>query len=330
MPLPTAPLLGFLADNLRKRASVMPMSSKRATQWAAGLDLPRGGETVLYTGHMYQMIPTLARVTGMTSRFEDHWLGKSLSIGRIANKFVNVSRFLPRPNSKEQKRYEKYLRNIVRLLRAANVGPFGYLYAGELYGGALVRDLGLDDVFERHARKVYERLEKHGVKRVITVDPHTTDMLRNVYPNVVPEYDIDVKSYLELLREHALEATVDMDATVVVHDSCVYARYLDVVEEPRKLLEKAGITINEPEYSGKTTFCCGGPVESLFPSKAREVAGKRLEQLVANGNDVVTMCPICLFNLAGAANGQGTKVEDISEYLVRAYGVEKEKTSWER
>jgi hypothetical protein len=54
-----------------------------------------------------------------------------------------------------------------------------------------------------------------------------------------------------------------------------------------------------------------------------------MEQLTANGNDVVTMCPICLFNLAGAANGQGTKVEDISEYLVRAYGVEKESASWE-
>ena len=275
----------------------MPMSSRKATKWAAGLDLPMGGETVLYTGHMYQMIPTLKTVAKMTSMLEDHWLGKSFVIGRTLNKFVNLSRFIPRFHSKEQKRYDEYLRNIVRLLRAANVGTFGYLYKKELYTGALVRDLGVDDVFESHAKKVHERLKKHGVKRVITVDPHTTDMLRNVYPEVIPGYDVEVKSYLEVLREQ------------------------DVVDEPRHLLERAGTTIHEPEYSGNMTFCCGGPAESLFPSKAHEIADKRMEQLVDTGHDVVTMCPICLFNLESAAGENGVAVEDISEYLVKAYGV---------
>ena len=321
MPLPTAPLLGFLADNLRKRASVMPMSSRKATKWAAGLDLPMGGETVLYTGHMYQMIPTLKTVAKMTSMLEDHWLGKSFFIGRTLNKVINLSRFIPRFHSREQKRYDEYLRNVVRLLRAANVGEFGYLHKKELYTGALVRDLGVDDVFENHAKKVHERLKKHGVKRVITVDPHTTDMLRNVYPKVIPGYDIEVKSDLEVLREQGMELKTNLDSDVVIHDSCVYARYLDVVDEPRNLLERAGATIHEPEYSGKMTFCCGGPAESLFPSKAHEVAGKRMEQLVEKGHDVVTMCPICLFNLESAAGEKGVAVEDISEYLVKAYGV---------
>ena len=321
MPLPTAPLLGFLADNLRKRASVMPMSPRKATKWATGLDLPMGGETVLYTGHMYQMIPTLKTVAKVTSMLEDHWLGKSFFIGRALNKFVNMSRFIPPFHSREQKRYDEYLRNVVRLLRAANVGEFGYLYKKELYTGALVRDLGMDDVFEKHAQKVHERLKKYGVKRVITVDPHTTDMLRNVYPKVIPEFCVEVKSYLEVLREQGLESKTNLDLDVVIHDSCVYARYLDVVDEPRNLLAKAGATIHEPEYTGKMTFCCGGPAESLFPSKAHEIAGKRMEQLAEQGHDVVTMCPICLFNLESAVEGKGVAVEDISEYLVKAYGV---------
>jgi Fe-S oxidoreductase len=321
MPLPTAPLLGFLADNLRRRTSVMPLSSRKVTKWSTGLDLPMGGETVLYTGQMYQMIPTLMTVAKMTSRYEDHWLGKSLFWGRALNRYLNLSRFVPRFNSREQKRYDEYLRNIVRLLRATDVGPFGYLYKHELYTGALVRDLGVDDVFEKHALKVYETLKKHGVKRVFTVDPHTTDMLRNVYPKVIPGYELDVKSYLEVLREQGVEPKTDIDSTVVIHDSCVYARYLDVVDEPRHLLERAGATIRRPDYSGKMTFCCGGPAESLFPSKAHAIAGRRMEQLTEVGHEVVTMCPICLFNLESAANGQGTTVEDISDYLIRGYGV---------
>jgi hypothetical protein len=57
MSLPIEPVVGLLADNLRKRRSVMPLTSRRATRWAARLDLPMEGETVLYTGLMYQIIP---------------------------------------------------------------------------------------------------------------------------------------------------------------------------------------------------------------------------------------------------------------------------------
>ena len=320
MPLPTAPLLGFMADNLRMRGSVMPLSSRRATRWAAGLDIPMGGETVLYTGLMYQIIPTLTSAERTTSLFEEHWIGNFFSIGRVMNKFINLSWFMPRAHREEQKRYDEYLRNIVSLLRAAGVRDFGYLYGKELYTGALVRDLGVDDVFEKHAHKVHEMLGKHGVKRVITVDPHTTDMLRNVYPKIIPGYNLEVKSYLEVLREQGAEPKNRLESGVVIHDSCVYARFLDVVEEPRHLLEKAGATIHEPEYSGKMTFCCGGPAESLFPAKAREIASRRLEQLVGTGHDVVTMCPICLHNLEKAAAGNGTAVKDISELLLEAYG----------
>jgi hypothetical protein len=33
------------------------------------------------------------------------------------------------------------------------------------------------DVFEIHARNVHQVLKNHGVKYVVTVDPHTTNML---------------------------------------------------------------------------------------------------------------------------------------------------------
>jgi len=269
---------------------------------------------------MYQIIPTLTSAEKMTSLFEEHWIGKFFSIGRMMNKFINLSWFMPRAHREEQKRYDEYLRNIVSLLRAVGVTEFGYLYGIELYTGALVRDLGVDDVFEKHARKVHEMLKKHGVKRVITVDPHTTDMLRNVYPKIIPGYNLEVKSYLEVLREQGVEAKNRLESGVVIHDSCLYARYLDMVEEPRRLLQKAGTTIHEPEFSGKMTFCCGGPAESLYPNKAREIAGQRIDQLVGTGHDIVTMCPICLHNLEKAAAGNGAAVKDISELLLKAYG----------
>ena len=59
MPLPIKPILGILADNLARRGSVLPISQRAATRWARGLNLPKGGETVIYTGHLYQLIPAI-------------------------------------------------------------------------------------------------------------------------------------------------------------------------------------------------------------------------------------------------------------------------------
>jgi Fe-S oxidoreductase len=319
MPLPIAPVLGVLVDNLKKRKSVLPLSPRKATGWAVGLGIPMGGDTVIYTGHMYQIMPALMSLERITLMFEDHWMGKFFGIGRTMNKFINLSWFSSRADSVEQEGYDKRLGNIVRLLRAANVKDFGYLYGEELYAGALVHDLGADDVFEKQAHRLHKMLKKRGVKRVITVDPHTTDVLRNIYPKILPGYDVEVKSYLEVLAEQDPEPKTSLESDIVIHDSCIYARYLDMVDQPRWLLEKAGAAIREPEYSGKLTFCCGGPAESLFPSKARDIAAKRMEQLASIGQDVAAMCPICLFNLRNAAEGEDVAVRDISEYLVRAY-----------
>ncbi len=319
MPLPTRDILGVLVDNLDKRKTVTPLSRRKSTGWAQGLNIPMGGETVIYTGQMYQLMPAIIAMEKVTSRFEESWMNNFFSIGRIVNKFINTSWFITRTKPEAQEPFNNILRNIACLLKSSGV-EFGYLYGEELYAGTLVHDEGVNDVFEKHARKVYEVLKKHGVKQVITVDPHTTNMLKSVYPKIIKDYQLEVKSYLEVLAERNIDPVKKLDLDIVIHDSCVYARYENIIEEPRRLLKKAGVRIIEPEYSGKLTFCCGGPVESLFPSKARSIAEKRIIQLKSNGNNVVAMCPICLVNLKNAAGKErDMSVKDISEYLAEAY-----------
>jgi Fe-S oxidoreductase len=160
---------------------------------------------------------------------------------------------------------------------------------------------------------------RHNVKKVITVDPHTTNILRRVYPIFVEDYRLEVQSYLEILAESCLKALHGLDMDLVVHDSCVYARYENVVDQPRELLRNAGAGLPRIEFSGRSTYCCGGPIESLFPTKARTIAKRRLEQLEAAGGHIVTMCPICLVNLREAASGNGVRMADISRHLFSAY-----------
>ena len=151
------------------------------------------------------------------------------------------------------------------------------------------------------------------------IDPHTTTMLRTAYPKLVPGYDVRVRSYLEVLAERGLPAAAPLRGTVVIHDSCVYARNENVIQAPRELLAAAGLTVGEPENMRRQTWCCGGPAEALYPAKAAEVAARRAGQLRAVAPDCVTMCPICLINLRKAAGGT-MRVRDISDYLAQAAG----------
>jgi hypothetical protein len=317
MSLPIDDILGIMADNLDKRGSIIPLSVGKATAWARGLDIPFGGDTIIYTGHMYQLIPSIDALAGLMAIMENSWITRFIGLGRIMNRIINISWFLTQGNSTEQKTYDCTLYNIARLLKTAGV-KFGYLYEKELYSGALLYDEGMDDVFSRHAHRVYRIFKDNGAKHIITVDPHTTDMLKSIYPKIISDYDLDVKSYIEILAQCKLEPAKQLSPDVVIHDSCIYARYEGTIDEPRLLLWYAGVKIHEPELSGRLTHCCGGPLESLFPAKAYEVAGKRVAQLADCGNSIVTMCPICMANLRRAANNT-LEIKDISEHLVNGY-----------
>ena len=321
MPLPTGDVIGILGDNLRLRRSVLPLSSKVATRWTAGLDLPRGGETVLYTGMMYQLIPYIEGLVKAEQRLGDSSLAKWTSLGRTVNRFINLSAFMARPSARERAVFDQVPINVVLLLRKAGV-QFGALYEDDLYSGALAYDLGLDEVFAEHAARVQAALRKHGVRRLITIDPHTTNMLRSVYPKVLTGFEVEVRSYLEVLAEQGFggngHAARRLSGEVVLHDSCVFARYEGVVDQPRELLAATGLTLAEAEHSGRQTWCCGGPVESLYPAKAAANAAKRVDELRRAAPQAVTMCPMCFVNLSAAA-GDGLRFRDISEYLIEAY-----------
>jgi hypothetical protein len=315
MPLPTATVLGILGDNLARRGSVLPLSKRAATRWARGLNLPKGGDTVLYTGHMYQLIPAIDAMAGLLARLEDSRINRLFGLGRFVNRFVSLTFFMqlviPRRRRAE---YDTMLRDIAGLLQKAGIS-FGYLYGDEMYSGTLAYDEGLDDSFAPHARRVAETFRRHGVRRVITVDPHTTHMLAEVYPRFVPGFEVEVVSYLDVLAASAEGAgRAAANGKVVIHDSCVYARYVGTIEAPRVLLRRGGVPYAEPVLAGKATHCCGGPVEVLFPGEAHRIALERVAQLTKAGRRITTMCPICLVNLRKAAGGQA-EVVDISQVL---------------
>jgi Fe-S oxidoreductase len=317
MSLPIAPTLGLFSDNLLKRKSVLPLAGSKVTSWANGLEITDGGETVIYTGQFYQMVPIINSMAKQLHKFEDSWITDYFGLGRKANKVVNLTSVMSRSKASDQDASNRILQNIARLLKLAGV-EFGYLYRKDLYSGALAYDEGLDDAFLSHANRLHRMLKSKGVKRLITVDPHTTSMFKSVYPKVVDGFDIEARSYLEVLAEKGLTCIKQSNQEVTIHDSCIYARHEGIVEEPRVLLREAGVQIQETELSGKLTHCCGGPAESLFPGRSLELSKNRIEQLSDCAKQVVTMCPLCKASLERVAP-TGMAIRDISDYLAESY-----------
>jgi len=309
MPLAVKDILELIKQISEKEGSPIPLPEDVITGWAKDLGIPKGGETVLYTGQLYQMIPYINRYV---SRLEEVG-GTTLKLAKVAGKFLDLSMFVGKPPREEIEKQHAVIRNIAKLLLKFGV-KFGYLYEDDMYSGALLYDLGLDDAFAEHAKKVYGAFKKYNVKNVITIDPHTTHMLRSVYPKYIENFDLSVKTYIEILAEKDFNVVKKINKNVVMHDSCVYARDENIIDQPRKLLSKIGITVLEPPRNKKDTSCCGGPIEMLYPELARRVALKRMKELQAVGKSIVVACPICNANLSRAAQ-KDVEVEDLSTYL---------------
>ena len=322
MPLPVKDVIEIIITNTRKSGSPIPIPPRIITGWAQGMDIPRGGETVIYTGLLYQMVPFLNASIEELESLENSRLGEKLiKIGSLASRIFDVSKIASRVSEEDIEKQYRIIRSIALLLRKAGI-EFGYLYEDEMYSGVLLYDMGLDDFFKEHVEKVFNVLMRNRVKRVITIDPHTTHIMRTVYPKYLPDYNIEVINYLEALSMKKTAFKDKLGVKAVIHDPCYYARFEDIIDQPRELLESAGVDVLEPDLkTRKMTFCCGGPIESISPRFSKQIARMRLEELREVCNKAVVLCPICYANFSRVKDAD-IEIEDISQYLIKASGEE--------
>lgn len=303
-------VLAIVRSNMSRFGLPLPVPHEAIYAWAKGLELRSSGSPALYTGALYQLAPYIVSLLHLSERAES--LGLFSVVSKLSSAVPkSLVTAAVRPDERVKRRVEGILSGIVALLRKAGVEP-SYLYEDDLYNGALLYDLGMDDLFAEQARRVASALRRRGASAVITVDPHTTHMLRSVFPKYVDGFEVEVKSYIEVLAERGVKLEA-VGGEGVIHDPCLYARREGVIEQPRALLLRAGVKLAEARRSRRLTYCCGGPVESMSPVMAKMIAKARVEELREASRRIITMCPICFINLSSVA--EGVEVVDIAEVL---------------
>jgi glycolate oxidase iron-sulfur subunit len=239
------------------------------------------GDMMLFTGELYQLMAYAEGVSWLLERFSNR-----PNLLRFLTKFTDLGLKLFIRNLKP---YQDALKGISTLLRDVKYDP-----NMDTYSGILLYELGLEREFEDHANMVHERLKKKGIKKLVTIDPHTTYALSVLYPKYVEGFDVEVIHYLNLIKP---KKKVREGIRVTYQDPCYLTRFLGNKEGIRAVLEEVkGIEIERVSH-GTQTSCCGGPIETLYPSKAREIAKERLSSLKVERNDIfVTACPVCMAN----------------------------------
>ncbi|AWR96943.1 (Fe-S)-binding protein [Acidianus sulfidivorans JP7] len=262
-----------------------PINKSACYEWANGLGLKKGGETILYTGCSYQL-------ASIGQKF-DQLLPKIYKIKGIEN-FSNLGRkFL----KIYDKRATEILRNIVSLLRKAEI-DFGYLYENEPYSGTVLLEMGMLKEFYEYGKKLIDLFNSFKVKKIITVDPHTHYTLLRLKEKF--SWNVEVKNYLEILVNNNKNLHSVSTEEYVFHDSCLYSRFLGMRDLIRNLIKSSGINLKEDELiTGKeTSMCCGGPLAPINKEISDKIAKNRAEALKTVSKKVLLACPFCYVNLS--------------------------------
>ncbi len=319
--------LSTLKSNMQRTGDPLGFKKPYWIDWADEQDLPQQGNTTLLTARMYQMLPYVLQATDLVETARPFLPLLSWKIfGKMAH-FGNalagetIMRLKAKSAMHIKEKGERALKGITAALRQVGECP-SYLYEEEPYSGVLLYDLGLEEEIAPHIRNVGQRLTDNGIKQVLTVDPHTTFMLKEIYPKHLSGQDIKVNHYLDILADRSDKLKANKKHTLpkefVMHDSCVMTRDLDIIEQARKLMAGMGIKLVEPENNRKNTACCGGPIEYAYGDLSGKISNIRIQELASVCKNILVTCPICLINFSKYEKDLGIRVWDMGELLHEA------------
>jgi Fe-S oxidoreductase len=173
--------------------------------------------------------------------------------------------------------------------------------------GRPLKEQGYTEEFEKHKAKIKARLEKEGVKTLVTNCASCMVTLKE-------EFGLDVRHTTEVIAEHKRKLQQFNRGEVAFQDNCIAARELGQAQSARDVLVQTGFKVNEFAECKKGVRCCGGSCG--LPNNAGSVAVKLAQRRLrdAPANIIVTDDPHCYIQLK--RNTQNKDVLELSETLI--------------
>ena len=220
-------------------------------------------------------------------------------------------------------RAQRVAKALAKILKQAGIS-FAILGPEEGCVGDPARRLGEEGRYQELAFQNIERLNSHGVKKIIATCPHCFNALKNEYPQFGGKYEVVYHTQLisDLIREGRVKVPQDKvrKVSVTLHDACYASRYNSVFEEPRRILGASVAEVREMGRRKEKTFCCGAGGSNYWfkVPQQRSIAGIRTEEAHQTGaKEVATECPYCLSMLEDTTKvmNTGMEVKDVAEIV---------------
>ncbi len=220
-------------------------------------------------------------------------------------------------------RNHKVTRATAQLLEKAGVS-FAVLGREEKCTGDPARRIGNEFLFQNLAQENTDKLNRHGIKKIITACPHCFNTFRNEYPHFGGNFEVYHHSqYLaRLVDEGKLKPEKKSEKKITFHDPCYLGRHNDEYAAPRRLVKLASRSTVEMKQSREQSFCCGGGGGMSFIEEPpdKRVNQERARQILETDADRVAVgCPFCMTMLEDGINARkgerDVRVIDVAELL---------------
>jgi Fe-S oxidoreductase len=212
--------------------------------------------------------------------------------------------------------------SFIKICAAAGI-TLGILGKEEKCCGEPVRKLGNEYLYQMQAQENIELIKGYGVKRIVTTCPHCFNTLSRDYKDLGLDLPVEhYTTYLHSLMKSERLILKPEPFVATYHDSCYIGRYMDIIDQPRSIIAKAGGRIQEMQLSGYDSFCCsaGGGRILAEEKTGTKISEKRVKMAQDAGAPLlISNCPFCLTMFedgikTGGAEGE-LIVKDLAEIV---------------
>jgi Fe-S oxidoreductase len=229
-------------------------------------------------------------------------------------------------------RYKRVTHDMIRILDHVGIS-YAVLGPEESCTGDPAKRAGNEFLFQMQAIQNIDILNAYEIKRIVTACPHCFNTIKNEYPDLGGNYEVQHHSQFlqELIDAGRLkvEGGVFKGKKISFHDSCYLGRANGVYEAPRKVIEALDAYLIEMKRCRTNGLCCGAGGAQMFkePEKGnKDINIERTEEALATGASIIaSACPFCMTMMSDGVKNKNkeeeVKVKDIAELLSEGLGL---------
>ena len=213
--------------------------------------------------------------------------------------------------------------SIALLLKKMGIS-FGILGNNEISDGNDALSMGEKDLFEYLAKKNIKNFQQFGVKKIITISPHSFNSIKKYWHALDGNFQVYHYTQIIALFKDKIKKSIN-NTRVCFHDPCYLGRHNLDFNSPRVILNSiSGIVLNELERNRQNALCCGGGggnfyTNILSPNITSAARVRVHEALKIKAEIIAVACPICCIMLEDAIKVENLenqiKVKEISEII---------------